>query len=59
MIKGYKTVLFNLLAAIVPVLEASGDDIGLTGQKLALYTLGVTVGNMILRFFTTTPIGKK
>lgn len=57
--KGYRTVIFNVLAAILPVLEASGQDLGLTGQNLAYYGLAVTVGNIVLRFFTTTPVGSK
>jgi len=58
MFKGYKTFIFNILAAILPVLEASGADLGLSGQALALYGLGVTIGNIVLRFLTSTPIGK-
>lgn len=58
MLKGYKTVLFNIFAAILPVLEASGADLGLEGQNLAYYALAVTIGNVILRFFTSTPVGK-
>ena len=58
MLKGYKTVIFNIVAAIMPVLEASGADLGLTGQGLALYGLGITIGNIVLRYLTTTPIGK-
>lgn len=57
--KGWKTVLFNIAAAILPVLEAAGTDLGLDGNNLALYTLGVTIGNLVLRFFTSTPVGKK
>lgn len=57
--KGYRTVLFNIAAAILPVLEMSGQDLGLTGQTLAIYTLLVTGGNLVLRMFTTTPVGKK
>lgn len=59
MIKGYKTVIFNVLAAILPVMEAAGADLGLEGNGLALYALAVTIGNVVLRFFTTTPIGTK
>jgi hypothetical protein len=57
--KGYKTVLFNIGAAILPVLEVSGADLGLTDDKLAFYALGVTILNVVLRFFTSTPVGKK
>ena len=58
MITGWKTVGFNVLAAILPVLEVSGVELGLEGNALALYGLGVTVGNVILRFFTKTPVFK-
>ena len=58
MIKGYKTVLFNVLAAIMPVLEVSGQDLGLDGNAMAVYALGVVIGNAVLRYFTTTAIGK-
>lgn len=58
MLTGWKTVVFNVLAAIVPVLEVSGADLGLEGNGLAFYGLGITVANLILRFVTTTPIFK-
>lgn len=57
--KGYKTVIFNVLAAIVPVLEVSGTDLGLDGTGLAIYGLGVTIANLVLRFLTTTPVFDK
>ena len=57
--KGWKTVLFNIGAAIIPVLEVSGADLGLEGQALAYYGLGVTIANLVLRFFTSTPVFKK
>ncbi len=56
--KGYKTVLFNVAAAIIPVLEVSGAELGLEGNALAIYGLGVTIVNLVLRFFTTTPVLK-
>ncbi|MCI5049523.1 MAG: hypothetical protein MRY32_04245 [Rickettsiales bacterium] len=57
--KGWRTVLFNILAAVMPVLETAGVDLGLEGQSLAFYGLGVAIGNIVLRFLTTTPIGTK
>lgn len=57
--KGFKTVIFNVLAAIIPVLEVAGADLGLEGQGLAYYGLGVTIANLILRFVTTTPVFNK
>lgn len=59
MFKGYRTILFNLLAAILPVMQASGADLGLTGNALELYTATIAFGNIILRIFTTTPVTKK
>ena len=59
MIRGWKTVLFNVLAAIIPVLEVSGTDLGLDGNALAVYGLGVTIANLVLRFITSTPVFKK
>ena len=57
--KGYKTFIFNILAAILPVLQATGAaDLGLTGTAASLYALGVVALNLILRAFTTTPIFK-
>ena len=58
--KGWRTLLFNCLAAILPVLQATGAaDLGLTGNAALLYALGVTLLNFVLRFFTTTPVGQK
>ncbi len=59
MLKGFKTVIFNILATIMPVLEISGVELGLEGAALAYYGLAVTIINLVLRFFTDTPIGKK
>lgn len=56
--KGFRTVLFNVAAAVMPVIEVAGADLGLTGDKLAMYSLGVAMVNLVLRFFTTTPVGK-
>ena len=57
--KGYRTLIFNLLAAILPIMEASGADLGLTGNAQQAYALFIVVGNVILRTYTTTPIAKK
>lgn len=58
MMKGYKTVIFNVIAAVLPVLEVSGADLGLSGDGLAYYGLGITVANLVLRFLTTSPVFK-
>jgi hypothetical protein len=60
MLKGYKTLIVNLLLAIAPVLEATNAvDIGLTGIGASLYSVAVVIVNIGLRVLTTTPIGKK
>lgn len=57
--KGWKTILFNIAAAILPVMEASGTDMGLNGQGLAFYALGINAVNIALRALTTTALGQK
>jgi hypothetical protein len=56
--KGWRTILFNLAAAILPVMQASGTDLGLTGQGLAFYVVGVNAANILLRTVTNTAVGK-
>jgi len=55
---GWKTVVFNIIAAIMPVLEVSGVELGLEGNLLAAYAFGITVINLALRFVTKTPVFK-
>lgn len=57
--KGWRTILFNVAAAILPVLQVSGTELGLSGNHLAIYAVGVNVANIVLRSITTTAIGKK
>jgi hypothetical protein len=59
-VKGWRTLVANLLLAIAPVLEATtADGIGLTGVWATLYSLLVIAVNFALRFITTTPVGTK
>jgi hypothetical protein len=58
-LKGWKTVTFNLLAAIVPILELTELRDVVPEQYLPFYALAVAMGNMYLRSITTTPMGKK
>ncbi len=58
MLKGWRTLLINIIAAILPVLQATGAvDLGLTGNEAVIYGAVVAAANFILRFFTTTPVG--
>lgn len=58
-LKGWKTVTFNLLAAIVPILELTELRDVVPEQYLPFYALAVAMGNVYLRSITTTPMGKK
>jgi membrane associated rhomboid family serine protease len=58
MLKGYKTILFNLLAALVPLLELTEMRGVIPDNYLPIYMLAVAMGNLYLRTVTTTPIGK-
>lgn len=56
-LKGYKTLIVNVLTLVIVVGGA------LTGQitdanTLRYIAIGLTVANTILRFITTTPVGK-
>tara|TARA_R110000824_G_scaffold44036_1_gene128434 strand:+ start:1356 stop:1571 length:216 start_codon:yes stop_codon:yes gene_type:complete len=57
--KGYKTVIFNLLAAIVPLMELTEMKGVVPEESLPFYVLAVALGNLYLRTVTTTPVGKK
>jgi hypothetical protein len=63
--KGYKTIVFNVLASVAPVLDVIvflgavpefGHIIPL--EYYPAYTLGVALANKGLRFVTSTPVGK-
>jgi len=59
MLKGYKTILFNAAATIVPILELTEMYDLVPESYLPIYMLGVAVINLYLRTVTTTPVGKK
>lgn len=58
-VKGWKTVIFNVLAAVVPILEMTELKGTVPEEYLPLYVLVVALGNVYLRSITTTPMGKK
>tara|TARA_R110000782_G_scaffold1681_10_gene6508 strand:- start:19346 stop:19546 length:201 start_codon:yes stop_codon:yes gene_type:complete len=57
--KGWKTVAFNILAAIAPILELTELEGIVPGEYLPYYVLVIALGNMYLRSVTTTAIGAK
>ena len=59
MLKGWKTVAFNVLAAVVPILELTELKGLVPADYLPFYALSVALGNVYLRSITTTAIGKK
>lgn len=57
--KGYRTVLLNVVAAIMPVLEMT-EFIDLVPDRYdSLYVVALALLNIGLRSITTTPLGKK
>jgi hypothetical protein len=59
MFKGWKTVTFNVLAAIVPILELTEMKGIVPEEYLPFYALAVAMGNVYLRSITSTPMDKK
>lgn len=58
-LKGWRTVLANILFAVLPLLELTEWRQVLPPDWLPWYVLGVAVANMVLRSMTTTPMGRK
>jgi len=58
MIKGWKTVIFNILAAILPVLEVVDLTDVLGDSGMAIYGAVIAGINLVLRSLTDTPIFK-
>ncbi len=55
---GYRTIIFNLLGPVFAWLATKG--INLDAETQMAVVVGVmSVGNLILRYFTTTPIGRQ
>lgn len=66
MLKGWRTLLFNVTAALPLVLPLVAEILGMDEVKaivpadwLPYYSLAVALVNMWLRYLTTTPMGRK
>lgn len=59
MLTGWKTILFNVIAAIIPVLQATDLTTVLPPDWLPYYGIAVAVGNVVLRHVTTGQVGYK
>lgn len=53
---GFRTLAFNCGFAVLGVLETF-DWTATVGSKAGMIMTGLAIGNMILRFLTTTPVG--
>lgn len=57
--KGWKTVAFNALTILLAVLVLPEVQDLIPAEYMRWVLAGVGAGNIILRAFTTTPIGKR
>lgn len=58
-LKGWKTVILNLLATVLPILELSAWHDILPVGFLSWYIIFVALVNIWVRSFTNSPIGRK
>lgn len=58
MLTGWKTIIFNVLTAVVGVLMATDFTTVVSDPKTAGYVvMGISIANMVLRAVTSTPVG--
>ena len=57
-IKGWRTVSFNILATILPLISVTEWKEVLPDSWLPYYVLIVTIGNVYLRMITNTKLGQ-
>ena len=58
MFKGFKTVAFNILASILPILEGTSMTDAMNEEWTSVYGAILAGINIWLRFKTSTPIFK-
>lgn len=65
MLKGYRTVLLNLAAVLLAVVDYLDNDHDLLAiafgspERAAIAAIVLGTTNVALRFITTTPVGRK
>ena len=57
-LKGYRTLLLNAAAALVGVAQSFDWVDALGSRPAGLVVLALSLANMVLRAFTTTPLGE-
>ena len=58
-VRGWRTVIFNILCAVIPIAQMTEVINVIPKEYMNWYLLAVALGNMYLRYRTTTPIGRK
>ena len=59
MFKGYKTVIFNLLTAIIALSEVTGFMAVVPQEYLPAFLLVVAIANLVLRYLTDSGVFSK
>lgn len=57
--KGYKTILWNILNAAIPVMDAANASYSIPDEWMPIWIAVYIAGNVFLRFITTGPVGSK
>ena len=57
--KGFRTLGFNIAAAVLPILEAADLTQVLGEHGMAVYGVIIATANIVLRTMTNTPIFTK
>lgn len=58
-IKGYRTIIWNVANAVVYAMELSNTQYGIPEGWEPVWLAVYILGNIALRLFTTTPVGRK
>jgi hypothetical protein len=58
-LKGYRTLIFNLATSVAALAEFYDVINVVSPQNAPLVLLAVTIANVVLRYFTTTPVAEK
>ena len=57
-IKGWRTVMLNVVLALIPLIEEFGLGDYVPDRYMVWYVLAVIALNLAARLMTTTPVGK-
>ena len=59
MLKGYRTIIWNIANAVVPAMQVVDATYKIPQEWMPYWIMVVLLGNVILRMKTDTPVGKK